>query len=171
MKGKIIIKSEEPKTSIFIPILEFILGIILITNSNKIVVIGFQIVGAIVLIFGIYNLIRFYQIKKQWKVENQPLLVTGAISCTIGLLVILLATVLEVGLRYIIGFFLLCNGINKAIIALSDKNLRTSPIMVEGLVLCFVGLYTILFQNAALVFIGIILIIASITEIINIIKK
>lgn len=167
MKGKIIIPKNAKNSNLLSIIISLILGIILITNSNSIVTIAFQIIGVIISIFGIYRFITYFNIKKQFKTEDTNALISGIISIAIGLLTIFLASVLEIGLRYILGFFILLSGINKLNLALTFMNTNKNFFytnLIESLVLLLIGLYTIFFANAALVFIGFVLILSAIFD-------
>lgn len=164
MKGKIIIPNNPKSKNWISIIISLILGIILITNSNRIVTITFQIIGAIISIFGIYRLITYFNIKKQFKTDDHNALMSGILSITIGLLIVTLAGILEIGLRYILGLFIIINAINKLSLSLSYKNTIKKFFysnLIESIILLIIGLYTIFYANAALVFIGIILILSA----------
>lgn len=174
MKGKIIIPTQNKNYNLVSCIVSFIIGIVLVTNSNSIVTIAFQLIGAIILLYGIYNLIQFFNIRKQFKTEDNNALMSGIISITIGLLIILLAGVLEIGLRYIIGLFLIINGVSKLNIALilkkeNNKNFITS--LIVSIILIIFGLHTIFVANAALIIIGILLILSAVFDLIKYVSK
>ncbi len=173
MKGKIITNQENQKKSILLSIIILLIGIVLVTNSNQIVIIGFQCIGACILLFGIYELIRFFTIKKQLKTEIQSLLLNGVMCSIIGLLTILGASILELGLRYIIGFYLILSGVNKignAFLWRKDSSNIFYIYLIEGLILTGFGLYTVFYANAALMLIGVLLIISSIFDFITYFK-
>lgn len=155
-------------------IILLILGIVLVTNSNSIVTITFQIIGALTIVIGIYRIMRYMNLKKQFKTEDTESLTSGIIIIAVGLLIILLASILEVGLRYIIGIYLIWSGINKTIIASTLKNYDQKLFtirMITGIIYITLGLYTILIANAALIIIGILLIISSLFDIIACLKN
>lgn len=165
---------ENRKKGLFGSILLLLLGIILITNSNSIVTFAFQIIGAIVITYGIFQIIKYLNLKKQFKIEDSETLMSGIIKITIGLLIILLASILEVGLRYILGIYLIMNGINKLWIASSLSERKSKFFInniVNGSIFILLGLYTILIANAALVFVGILLIISAIFDIFSYSQK
>lgn len=173
MKGKII-KPQKNSNKLISSILLLILGIILITNSNQIVTIAFQIIGIIIIIYGLYRIFHYISLKKQFKMEDNDSLITGIISITIGILLILLASIIEVGLRYLIGFFLILNGLNKIVTYLNFQT-KTSYLLLGnlfiGIILILFGLYTIFIANAALIIVGIILTFSAIWDIVLIIQK
>lgn len=174
MNIKIIKPKKTEKKGLFGSILLLLLGIILITNSNSIVTFAFQIIGAIVITYGIFQIIKYLNLKKQFKIEDSETLMSGIIKITIGLLIILLASILEVGLRYILGIYLIMNGINKLWIASSLSERKSKFFVnniVNGSIFILLGLYTILIANAALVFVGILLIISAIFDIFSYSQK
>ncbi|MCI8466713.1 MAG: hypothetical protein HFI08_00750 [Bacilli bacterium] len=173
MKGKIIIPNQTKNTKVIASLITLVLGIILVTNSNQIVTITFQIIGGFIILFGIYHFLKYFKIKKQFKMDDNNALMAGISSITIGLLIIILAGVLEIGLRYILGLILIIHAINKLNLALlaqnSNKN-RFISNLITSIIFLIIGLYTIFFANAALIFIGIVLIISSLLDLLSLLK-
>ena len=105
--------------------------------------------------------------------DDNNALMAGISSITIGLLIIILAGVLEIGLRYILGLILIIHAINKLNLALlaqnSNKN-RFISNLITSIIFLIIGLYTIFFANAALIFIGIVLIISSLLDLLSLLK-
>jgi len=170
MKGQIIKPQKEKNYNLLTSIIFLILGIVLVTNSNQIVTVAFQIIGIGIVLFGLYKTFQYLNLKKQFKTEDNEALMAGIMGITIGLLTILLASILEVGLRYILGIYLLINGINKINIALEFKMINKKlfiTYLIEGIIIILLGLYTIFFANAALMIVGILLIISSILDFIT----
>lgn len=174
MHTEIIKPNEKKNYNLITTIILLVLGLVLITNSNTFVTIAFEIVGAFIILFGLYRTFRYMSLKKQFKVEDNDALISGIISITVGLLIILLAGVLEVGLRYIIGFYLLFSGINKISLGLRIKDIQKKlsiTYFIEGGILGIIGLYTILFANAALIIVGILMVLSSIFDLISYFKN
>lgn len=163
------IKEKEQKQMNFIPpLIMLTVGIILLTNSSKAVIIVCYILGAIVLLFGAIHLIKYYQLKSQLHIEDNQKLIIGIIGVFVGLLIILLSSAIETLLRFIIGFSLLFNGISKISIAISEKNTVS---LFEGIVFIIAGLYTILATNIVFQIIGVLLIIASVFDLLTYFKE
>lgn len=167
MKGKIIKPNEANKKEIVQTIILLILGIILVTNSNQIVTIAFQIIGALIITFGVYKIIRYISLKNQFKMEDTEMLTAGIITIAIGLILILIASVIEIGLRYLIGIYLIMNGISKLMISTNISMNNTKSNMIAAIIYIGLGLYTIFIANAAFVIIGILLIISSLFDIVT----
>ncbi len=158
-------KEKEPKkTTLIFSLITLILGIILLTSSTKAVIIVCYIIGGIVALFGIYHLFRYYKLKQELKIEDNQKLILGVAFLAIGLVIIILSSVLETCLRFIIGFSLIVNGIKKAIIAINN---RDSLILILGLMFIAMGLYTILAENIIFQIVGILLILSSSIDILN----
>ncbi len=174
MKEKLIKPKNKQKTNSINSIILLILGIILATNSNKIITLGFQLIGICIITFGIYKIIKYINLKKQFKIEDSETMISGIITITVGILIVVLASILEIGLRYIIGFYLILNALGKIMIAktiLDHKNPIFISNTIASIILLILGLYTIFVANAALIIVGIFLIISSLVDLFTNLKK
>lgn len=168
------LKDSFNKNKKFIsPILMGIVGFIFLTNSNSIIIYACYILGAIIAGFGIYNVIKYIQLKNQLKIEDSIKLNTGIISIAIGLLIILLSSVIETFLNIIIGVWLIATGITK-LVGISelyniDKKTATLNI-IEAIIVIAMGLYSIFFQNIVLTVIGVWMIISAGIDLYNLLK-
>lgn len=155
------------------PVLMGIVGFIFLTNSNTIIIYACYILGAIIAGFGIYNVIKYIQLKNQLKIEDSVKLNTGIISIAIGLLVILLSSVIETFLNIIIGAWLIITGITKliGISELYSVDKKTANLnIIEAIIVIAMGLYSIFFQNIVLTIIGIWMIIGAGIDLYNLLK-
>lgn len=167
IKPKKVKENEKNELKILTPIIMLILGIILLTDSSKAVIIIFYIIGAIFLLIGIYNLISYYKLKKELNIEDNNKLILSTSTLFIGIVILLLSGAIETFLRFIIGFVLIYSGIRNTVVALHGKNYF---ILIVGIGLIGIGLYTILAQNIVLQIIGALLIIASIIDFVNLLN-
>ena len=155
------------------PVLMGIVGFIFLTNSNTIIIYACYILGAIIAGFGIYNIIKYIQLKNQLKIEDSVKLNTGIISIAIGLLVILLSSVIETFLNIIIGAWLIITGVTKliGISELYSVDKKTANLnIIEAIIVIAMGLYSIFFQNIVLTIIGIWMIIGAGIDLYNLLK-
>ena len=155
------------------PVLMGIVGFIFLTNSNAIIIYACYILGAIIAGFGIYNVIKYIQLKNQLKIEDSVKLNTGIISIAIGLLVILLSSVIETFLNIIIGAWLIITGVTKliGISELYSVDKKTANLnIIEAIIVIAMGLYSIFFQNIVLTIIGIWMIIGAGIDLYNLLK-
>ena len=168
------LKNSFNKNKKFIsPILMGIVGFIFLTNSNTIIIYACYILGAIIAGFGIYNIIKYIQLKNQLKIEDSVKLNTGIISIAIGLLVILLSSVIETFLNIIIGTWLIITGVTKliGISELYSVDKKTANLnIIEAIIVIAMGLYSIFFQNIVLTIIGIWMIIGAGIDLYNLLK-
>ena len=161
-------ENNAKKLEILGPLLMLIVGIILFTNSSKAVIFIFYCIGALVILFGCYHLVSYYRLKKELKIEDNRKLVLGSSSIFIGIVIILLAGAIETFLRFILGFILIINGIQKTILSLNQRNYI---VLTEGILFVGIGLYTILAENILFQIVGVLLIVSSVIDFVNFIKK
>lgn len=162
MKTEIIKPKKEgkEKKNILTPIIYLILGVILAFKSNEAIKLLFYIIGILVIIYGMKSFVIGYQNKDNIQIKNINIGI-AAVSIIIGLLVILLSGVLEMSIRYVLGFFLVYMGISRMLTEISFGN-HFSWSNLSNIVLIVLGVYSILFSNAVLVIIGWILIINAV---------
>lgn len=167
IKPKKVKEKEAKKLEVLGPLLMLIVGIILLTNSSKAVIFVFYCIGVLAILFGVFHLVSYYRTKKELKVDDNAKLVMGSSSVFVGIVIILLAGAIETFLRFILGFVLLFHGVRKTIFSLTQKNY---VVLLEGIFLVGIGLYTILAENIVFQVIGVLLIVSSIIDFIEFIK-
>lgn len=162
-------KEKENQNLKFLnPFFLLILGIILLTNSSKAVIIVFYFIGAIFILIGAYNLLSYYHMKKELNIEDNNKFVLGTSAIFIGILILILSGAIETFLRFIIGIILIYHGLRNAIPALNTKSYVS---LIIGIVLIGMGLYTIIAENIIFQIIGALFIIASVADFINLLQK
>lgn len=150
-------KEEKDTKNVLTPIIYLILGFILVFKSDEAVKFVFYILGLIVIVYGIKSLITYYQNKDNIQFKNINLSI-GIISILIGVLLIVLAGALNLGIRYILGFFMIFIGISRLLTDYSMKTFKNFNTL-SNLVLIILGIFSIFVSNAVLVIIGWILIV------------
>lgn len=164
IKPKKIQNKEQKNYELIGSIIMLIIGIILFTNSSKAVVIVCYCIGAAISLFGGYNLLNYYRLKKELNIENTSNLIIGVTTIFIGIIFIILASAIETFLRFIIGIILIISGIQKIKTSIDFNDYIT---LTTGIVLVAIGLYTILAENIVFAIVGLLLIISSILDIIK----
>jgi len=150
-------KKEYKETkSLLTPIIYLILGIILAFKSNEAIKLLFYIIGVFIIIYGIKSFIVYHQNKDSIHFKNVSLTISIA-SIIIGILLISLSGVLEVSIRYILGFFLIYMGVSRLLGQISFGDYKNLSVL-SNIVLIILGIYSIFVSNAVLVIIGWILI-------------
>lgn len=161
-KTEIIKPKKEGKEvkNVLTPVIYLILGVILAFRSNEAIQLLFNIIGILIILYGIKSLVFYYRNKEIVQFKNINLSV-GIISIIIGVLLILLADALEVSIRYILGFFLIYMGVSRFLTDYSIGNYKHLS-SLSNLVLVILGVYSIFVSNAVLVIIGWILIVNAV---------
>lgn len=148
-------------------IIFFILGAVMFTNPEAVVLVVSYVIGGLIIIFGIYKCIKNYvEVKKDNQTSSKEM-VLGIVLVVIGLVFIFLANVIEALVRLVIGGWILFSGINRLsnVLMLDKKTSKFFVLLGISIVLILGGLYTILETNLAFKAIGIVLMIYSAIEI------
>ena len=156
------------------PILMAAVGLLLLTNSNDIMIFACYVIGALIMGFGIYNIIGYSQLKKEMHIENTWKLNTGIFTIAIGLIIVLCASIIKTFLNLLLGIWLIVSGITKLInisTLYKDDTRAKNFYLIEASILILMGLYSILFQNVLLAIIGAWMIISAIVDLYNMLKK
>ena len=166
-KMEIEFKSYTKLSSLISAIIFFILGAIMFTSPDVMVIVISRILGGTICIIGIFNCIKNYLEVKRDNSTPSTGMVTGILGIIIGLVFIFLAGVIEALIRFVIGGFILFIGINKFInvLYLKKNTSKFFVLFIISLILLIGGLYTILEVNLAFQAIGIILMIYALLEI------
>jgi len=147
-------KEYKYRSSVLMPIIYLLLGFILAFKSNIAITLIFNIIGLLLIFYGIKNIINYYQNNFRFYLNS------GIASIIFGLLIIILAEAIELSIRYILGFFLIYIGISKLLTQITFNNYKNFS-TISNIILIVLGMYSIFVSNALLVIIGYILIINS----------
>ena len=165
---KIEVKSYSNVSSLLSAILFLIIGAVMFTNPDAMVVITSRIFGSIIMLYGIYNCIKNYTLLKKDSSTSSWSMIVGLVAIAFGAIFFFLAGVIEAVIRYVIGGWILFSGINRFVNALYLEKKNTSKfisLLIVAILLVIAGVYTILESNLAFQTIGLILIIYSVLEI------
>ncbi len=157
-------EKEKINYELISAIILLVTGIILVTNSSKAVIIICYCLGIIIALFGGFNLLNYYRLKNELKIESNTHLILGVTTVFIGIIIILLASAIEAFLRFIIGLILIINGLNKIKTSIDNRTFITLTI---GIILVGIGLYTILAENIIFIIVGSLLILSSTIDLIK----
>ena len=165
-------KKKYKQRSLIYSIILLVLGIFLTFNSSGVLNTIFNIMGILVILFGIYLFFVYYRLKSQLKVDDSSILMSAIMSILFGVLIILLSNILTTTIQIVTGIWLLFVGISRLseadITNIKDK--RNLIAVIGAAIIILLGLYTIFSENVLFVALGIILIIYSILDIINYIR-
>ena len=164
---RIEIKSYTSTSNLISAIIFFILGAIMFTSPDVMIVVISRVIGSIIAIIGVFNCIKNYIEVKKDNTTSSIGMISGIIGIVIGLVFVSLASVIEALIRFLIGGWILFIGVNRLINVLYLKKQKTKFIvlLIIAIILIGAGLYTILEANLAFQAIGLVLMIYAILEI------
>lgn len=161
------VKNYSSIVSLIISILFFILGAVMFTNPDAIVLFISYVIGGIIILIGTFKCIKNYlDVKKDNKTSSNGMVI-GITLIVIGLVFIFLAGVIEALVRLVIGGWILFTGIMRLVNTLSieKKDNKFWVLLAISIILIGGGLYTILETNLAFKAIGLVLMLYSVVEI------
>ena len=164
---KINVKDYSSVMVLISSIIFFILGAVMFTKPDAVVLFVSYVIGSLIIILGIFKCFKNYLDVKRDNTTSSNNMILGIVLIVIGLVFIFLASVIEALVRLGIGGWILFSGINRLINALSlpKKNSRFAVLLILSLLLIGGGLYTILEANLAFQAIGVVLMVYAFLEI------
>ena len=164
---KINVKDYSSVMVLISSIIFFILGAIMFTKPDAVVLFVSYVIGSLIIILGIFKCFKNYLDVKRDNTTSSNNMILGIVLIVIGLVFIFLASVIEALVRLVIGGWILFSGINRLINALSlpKKNSQFLVLLILSLLLIGGGLYTILEANLAFQAIGVVLMVYAFLEI------
>lgn len=166
---KINIKNYSNVFILVSSILFLILGAVMWTKPEAVVIITTYIFGGILILIGLFKCVKNYlDVKKDNETKSTEMII-GIVMIILGIVCIFLAGVVEAFVRLVIGGWILFSGINRLVNSfyLQKKDSKFWVSLILSLILIGGGIYTILEVNLAFKAIGIVLMIYAILEIIN----
>lgn len=149
-------------------ILFLMLGIILLTSTEDLITIVSKVIGSILTIIGIIKTIIYVYMKGKLGEYSISKLAIALVYICFGMLFIFLSSTLSFAIRTIIGFWIVFNGVNRIIFAISMHSLDkkgfwiyfiTSVLMIALGIIIMSGIFDKL--------IGLLIIIYAVIEIVN----
>ncbi len=143
---------DVEKKSVFTPVIYLLLGMVLAFKSNEAVTLMFYLLGILIIVYGIKSFLdyRRYRELAQFKKINLGVAVTSII---IGVLMMVLAEAIQVGIRYVLGFFLIFFGVTRLLNQFSFGYYVNFNLLVN-ITLIILGVFSIFVSNAILVVAG-----------------
>lgn len=145
----------------------FIIGAVLFSNPEDLVILVSQIFGGILAVIGLFNFVFYYRKKSKGALTTNQELISSIVLMLVGFLFIFLAGAFETALRFIMGTWILLSGINKLIatLTLGPKIRNYTSMLIVSIILVMGGMYIILWSNLVLSVLGIVIMIYSGIEI------
>ena len=166
---QITIKSYETKSSIVMPIIFLIIGILLFINPGGIVEFISYIFGGVFLALGIGKIV--VDSKRIDKTTGDTFYST--LMIIMGLIFICFSGTIEFIIRLAIGIWILINALRSIIIGTNSINVGNKNIvsLVIGAILLVMGIYTIFVSNLMLQAVGLVIIVYAVLEIVDYINN
>lgn len=166
---QITIKSYETKSSIVMPIIFLIIGLLLFINPGGIVEFISYIFGGVFLALGIGKIV--VDSKRIDKTTGDTFY--SVLMIIIGLIFICFSGTIEFIIRLAIGLWILVNALRSIIMGTNSMNSGNKNIvsLVIGAILLIIGIYTIFVSNLMLQAIGLVIIVYAVLEIVDYINN
>ena len=166
MKVTVLKNTKRDNNPIFRSVIVLILGIVLIFHSEQLIKLIFNLLGLLVLLFGIYQIIKASSVKG----NKDSLLRTAVFQIGCGILILLLSNFLTNAISIVTGIWFFFLGGSKLQSAFSFQAINRQQFIVElieAIVLFFLGIYTIVSQNVLFVFLGVLLVFSALFDILR----
>ena len=165
------IMKREKWVDIIISVILIIIGAILILRPVNTLNFIAIVLGAIVTIFGIYKIIKYFHDKEEFgeNIYNNNLVI-GIMIIIFGLILFMYTSIIESLLRILIGLWIVYNSLIKLIEARIFKDINNKMwlfFIVSSIAAILVGLYIILHSGAIIQIVGALVIIYSILDIVE----
>ena len=146
---------KNNKSSIISSIVFLIVGIMLFIKPDAVIKFVSYLFGGVMLAIGAYRTLSYYIQNKRTQVVNHNELAFGITAMILGILLIFLANTIEFLLRIMQTFYT------------TDRTSRFYTLIVLGLVLIGLGLYTVLVSNIPLSIMGLFMVIYALIDLIS----
>ena len=143
-------------------------GIILLTSTEDLISIASKVIGGIIIAVGIVKTLIYVYKKGKYGDYGLSELLVGLILICFGILLVVVSSTLSFAIRVIIGLWVVFAGVNRIIFSISVRSYDSKGFLVylsTSLLMILLGILIIsgVFDQ----FIGLLIIIYSIMEIVN----
>jgi len=158
-------------TSIITSLSFAILGLIVAYNPNTTFQIISNVLGAILIVYGVIKMLEYLKMKDTNSLYSTELSF-GVIGILLGIVVIICSDMIEVMIRVLIGIWIVYSGCMRLGLAIKLQKLNSyNRIWVPGLIIAIAmlvcGIYIITSPGAIMMTIGIIMVIYAVMDIIE----
>lgn len=166
---KLKLNNYDSISSLLVALVFLVLGVILLTNPGGIVKFLSYVISSIIVIFGIIKIVSYVIYQKVNTAVDSKKLISGILLVIFGVLSIFFAKSIEIGMRIVVGVWILFVGINRLSISLKlkgDKKVFLGT-LITSLVMIISGIYMIFMANLIIQVIGVFMIVYAISEIVG----
>ena len=150
-------------------ILFLIFGALIFAYPDKVISIVVSGFGAILILYGLFMIVRNYYETKHNSETPATLLTFGIILVLVGITFIILSDSISLVIQYVLGAWILFNGIEKLLLSFSlpKSSMQFKSQLVIAILLLLAGLYTVLVANITIQVVGLIMMVYAVLEIIG----
>ena len=152
---------------IIISIMLFFTGVCLLFWADKVIEIVTILLGSIIILYGVKSIIKYVKNKTGSVVT----LTTGVSSIIVGIILLIKQTIIADTISFIVGIFMIISSIGSLVNNIEQKGRHFGMglgLSITGIIigaLCIVG--KLLIPNIILQFMGVLLIVYGVTNLIN----
>lgn len=152
------IKKELNLTMFTFAVISIIIGVVLIVFNKAFATIIPYVIGALVLVDGVFALIKYFTIGTR-DIKNSMLLFRGITDVVLGILILLSSEFFVTALGILVGIFLLLWGVFKLNYSCLANKVTTAslPEIIEGVIFMIAGIIMLIFSKRAIELIVLIL--------------
>ena len=160
------VSKNKPK-SLIVSLIFLMFGALIFAYPNSIITLASTAFGIMLILYGIFLLIKNYYETKSNPNTSSAVLIIGILTIVLGILFIIMSGTIAKIVQYILGAWILFNGIERLLLAfeMGKNNDKFINQLIVAILLILAGLYTILKTNLTIQIIGIIMMIYAILEI------
>ncbi len=150
-------------------VLFLIFGSLIFAYPDKVISIVASGFGAILILYGLFMIIRNYYETKHDSDTPATMLTIGIVLVLVGILFIILSESISLVIQYVLGAWILFNGIEKLLLSFSlpKESIQFKSQLVIAILLLAAGLYTVLVANITIQVVGLIMMVYAVLEIIG----
>ena len=160
---------KEGWSSVVFAILFLLLGILIVNHPETIVATVSYILGGFLVLVGLAQTIAYFAEKGNWDFENYDV-VSGILTIVVGLVFILHVTLLETIFNFIIGLWLIYEGMIRITSAMKLKKYNVKVwwiVLVSAILMGIAGVYVLVVPNVLVTVLGAIMIVYAVLDIVD----
>ncbi len=148
-----------------------VLGVLLITNPNRITQIIFYIIGIFLMVKGVYKIVNYFVVHGKSDFYNNDLLY-GVIALIFGILIVILWEKLSDAIGIVVGAWMIYGALvrlNAAIKLHAAEAKNWFYVLLLSLLMLALGIYLIIYAGAGFIVqvVGIVMIIAAVVGVVD----
>ena len=158
-------------TSIITSLGFVVLGLVIAGNPNTTFQIISNVLGAILIAYGVIKILEYLKMKNINSLYSTELSF-GIIAVLLGIVVIICSDMIETMIRVLIGFWIVCSGCMRFVLALKLQKFDSDsriwiPVLIIAIIILICGMYIITSPGVIMIIVGIIMVVYAVMDIIE----